>query len=249
MFLTKPRVIPVLTSAEAAATASRVFDLRRNWTQIQPDYEAYVLGTASYLALPFPEYQAQAAVSNALLRASLPELYERVFAELGPALAAVRNGPLLIEDGRALPGFQILLVDRTLRDPRGPFGSAHWDWNFLHLEWHSDLPADLTQLPVASFTLPILLPAAGGGLLFWEDLTSAEVNAFALERKVKLWNAVPFLTKDRSPSYQAYTPGQLVLHSGSLIHQVAPWQWRAGDVRITLQGHGLFFGGKWHIYW
>jgi hypothetical protein len=249
MTLDVPRMVPILTATEAAATAARVFELRREWRRVQPERDAYVLGTASYLALRFAEYRALAATSNALLRSSFGELYERLFARLAPVLAAVHDGPLVVESAYGLPGFQILLVDEQHRDPRGLLGGAHWDWNFLHLEWQPSLPEELDLSQVASFTLAVQLPAAGGGLLVWGELTSAEVNELALERHLKQWEAVPALIEDKTPAYHPYRTGDLVIHSGHLVHQVAPWKWSAGDARITLQGHGLFHDGAWHIYW
>jgi hypothetical protein len=52
------------------------------------------------------------------------------------------------------------------------------------------------------------------------------------------------------PTYVPYFPGVLVLHSGQQLHQIAPMsKIHPGDERITLQGHGFWHAGAWHLYW
>ena len=48
----------------------------------------------------------------------------------------------------------------------------------------------------------------------------------------------------------AYRLGELVLHSGDLLHQAAPGVALApSDERFTLQGHALRRDGTWELYW
>jgi len=50
--------------------------------------------------------------------------------------------------------------------------------------------------------------------------------------------------------HHAYQPGTLVLHSGHMLHQIAPVpSVEPDDERIALQGHGIFYDGGWKLYW
>ncbi len=45
-------------------------------------------------------------------------------------------------------------------------------------------------------------------------------------------------------------PLRLVIHSGLRYHQIAPMTGvLPGENRLTLQGHGLWFGNEWWVYW
>lgn len=51
---------------------------------------------------------------------------------------------------------------------------------------------------------------------------------------------------------EAYTVGEAVVHSGSVIHALAPWEYRGGsydEARVTIQGFAFLCGGKWHLHW
>ena len=75
-----------------------------------------------------------------------------------------------------------------------------------------------------SFTLAVALPQSGGGLNVRENR--------------------------KQVTHIPYHAGRLVLHRGDVLHQIAPTpQVRAGDERITLQGHGVLYRGVWHFYW
>ena len=42
----------------------------------------------------------------------------------------------------------------------------------------------------------------------------------------------------------------MVVHSGHVLHQIAPISVVGGDDRrITLQGHGMWASGAWRLYW
>ena len=51
---------------------------------------------------------------------------------------------------------------------------------------------------------------------------------------------------------EAYTVGEAVVHSGSVIHAIAPWEYRGGgyeEARVTIQGFAFLCNGKWHLHW
>ena len=51
------------------------------------------------------------------------------------------------------------------------------------------------------------------------------------------------------PKICRYEPGSIVVHDGHVLHQIEAWPAGEGVCRITMQGHGIFLAGKWHIYW
>ena len=51
---------------------------------------------------------------------------------------------------------------------------------------------------------------------------------------------------------EAYVAGEVVVHSGSVIHAVAPWGYAGpayDQARVTIQGFAFLCGGKWHLHW
>jgi hypothetical protein len=53
-----------------------------------------------------------------------------------------------------------------------------------------------------------------------------------------------------SPVRHPYRVGELVMHSGHMLHQAAPAPIIHPDERrITLQGHGIRAGGRMYLYW
>jgi hypothetical protein len=244
----KANRIRILDADEAARVEARVITLRSEWTRVGERGSAFALGTASYWA--GDDYEERAARTNPRLRDAFGWLYERLVASLVPALRASRDSEVVFERRFGVPGFQILVVDDVAQDPRGLLGGAHWDWNFLNLDWEPALGDELELDGFASFTLPIVLPRAGSGLCVWETLTSAQVATYAQERELRQWDAIAELTRESAPpTFFPYAVGELVVHSGHLVHQVPPWTRAAGDVRITLQGHALHHDGRWRIYW
>jgi hypothetical protein len=241
--------IPVLDAEAAARVLATVLAERDAWLQPDARRDAHVLGCGSYLAFEPVAYQRHRRTVDALLRDRFSDLYASVGAALTDVLSEVHAGPLVFPPDRALPGFQILRVGDDLGDPRGIFGGAHWDWNFLNVDWSPPLPEAIDLSTVASFTLPISLPRAGSGLKVWGTLSSAEVAAYADEHGIKHWDAIAALLPAHHCELHPYRVGELVVHSGHLVHQVPPWERQAGDARITLQGHAIFHDRKWQIYW
>jgi hypothetical protein len=94
-----------------------------------------------------------------------------------------------------------------------------------------------------SATLPIALPAEGGGLLLW-NINRMEIEAMTPEAR-RTHNAA-----NRTAVRHPYTPGHLVAHSGHQLHQIpSAAHPQPDDERITLQAHALPVDGRWIVYW
>ncbi|MEU6878467.1 hypothetical protein [Streptomyces sp. NPDC046712] len=232
--------LTVLTEADSDALRETVHGLREHWIPRGPKPASFfTLGTPSYLDLAEDpetgEYQKRADISRPLLWESFGELYERLADLLGGHLGA----PVHYPQHLAMPGFHVWLSAAVFTRPKAP---VHFDMQYRAFSWPPG--TDLTRL--LSFTLPIRLPAAGGGLNIWD----ADYEDFR-QAAAKGWiDSAADLKRFHTKQYVPYTPGQMVIHSGHTLHQVAPSsRVEPDDERLTLQGHGVWCAGRWLLYW
>ena len=226
--------INVLSTAECEQVQHDVMALRLRWMDRHPTLPFHTLGAASYLDAvgESPAYARLAREYNPLLKAHFTWLYDRVASALANALGA----PTAHAEPLGLPGFHIFLSDKAFEQP---LASVHYDLQYLLHDWSSH-EADLGD-PI-SFTLAIALPRHGGGLRTW-DVSNDERRAYADKLPEELAHSRPV-------THHAYERGHMALHSGHLLHQIAPAvDLLPDDRRITLQGHGVRVGGIWRLYW
>jgi len=198
-------------------------------------YPFYTLGTASYLDSSEgddSEYRKLAQQSNPILLEHFSSLYDR----LKHALEEATGAPVIYEKELALPGFHIFLSDKMFEKP---IASVHFDLQFESIQWDYE---DVDYDNLISFTLPITLPHTGGGLYYWD--------IFRPDVKDLLRRELDALKETKERKYHPYEVGNLVVHNGLMLHQIAPGKDLApDDSRITLQGHGLFCDGAYRLYW
>ncbi|MFF7393424.1 hypothetical protein ACFZAE_33915 [Streptomyces scabiei] len=232
--------LTVLTEADSAVLRDTVHGLREHWIPRGAEPAAFfTLGTPSYLDLAenpdTGDYRKRADASKAVLWESFGPLYERLADLLGRHLDA----PVHYPEHLALPGFHVWLAAAVFTRAKAP---VHFDMQYKAFTWPPG--TDLSRL--LSFTLPIRLPAAGGGLNVWD--ASHEDFRRALE---KGWvDDAADLKRFHALHYVPYKAGEMVIHSGHILHQVAPsTRVEADDERLTLQGHGVWCDGRWLLYW
>jgi hypothetical protein len=232
--------LPVLTGEQNEEVRAAVHDLRDHWIpRGEEPASFFTLGTASYLDIgrgpQAGPYQERIIAARRLLRARFGWLYELV----GEALEKHLQADVRYPDHLALPGFHIWLEGSISTKPRA---SIHFDLQYQLHDWPPGTDTD-RQL---SFTLPVRLPQAGGGLNMW-DVTYQQCQQ-AMERR---WiETAADLQRFYPRRYVPYTPGLLFVHDGCLLHQVAPSsRVEPGDERLTLQGHGAWCDGRWLLYW
>jgi hypothetical protein len=246
--------IELLTQQECQEVSTVVEDLKDLWIQRHPVVPFYTLGASNYFDIAYnPQlpYYIMAKEYNPILMESLGWLYERLAATLAQQLKA----PVGYRETLALPGFHIFLSDKAFEQPKA---LTHQEWfrhrydpEFMGNPIHCDTPhlvvnwgtkegIDFTN-PI-SFTLSIALPKSGAGMYVW-DLRLDETIGLSQKELLNLLNS-------RNKRLYSYKVGSMALHSGLNYHQVAPMQnAQPDDVRITLQGHGLFCQGSWKLYW
>ena len=239
-------MIPVLEVDDCVSVAQRVHQLRPHWLR-RDDKELFTLGAAAYIDAPDPltterfglpgsdndPYYARARELNSLLRDNFPVVYERTLQALSGALDAKAE----FYTGCALPGFHIF-------GPSPAYASSdahlpHVDRQYRSLDWKNSSEIDFGG--AISFTLPVELPAGGGGLRIW-DINLFDVEGWDKDEAKKRIGAAP------SHNYD-YEVGRMVVHQGHSLHRIAPWNPQPGEHRITVQGHGLFFDDRWNLYW
>lgn len=234
--------IEILTPAQCDEICTAVHHLRRHWTQVNAGTNFYTLGAASYIEFCRPgeaaeRYYGKARALNPVLRQHFPGIMEHLRATLETYLGA----PVAFAEQFGRPGFHIWLTDAI---PLEPSASVHFDLQYQKLGWPA--PAEVDYGRPLSFTLPLRLPAGGGGVNVW-DIHYRETEEAARRNE-------PFdvegLRRVRALARYPYARGRLVLHSGHFLHQIAPAEEvRPGDERITMQGHAMRCAGRWLVYW
>lgn len=227
--------ISLLDAARCRQVRDALYARRDACIQRAPDLPFFTFGAASYLDAQqdLAAYHALARRTAPLLAAEFGWLHEL----LAQTLSSHLGQPADCAHGFALPGFHVFLAHPAFEQP---IGSVHWDAQHLLLDWPPPPRTDFGR-PV-SFTLAIALPKAGAGLNYWEFEWGEDV-AIPPDAVRELVGRMPM-------HFLEYRVGELVIHSGRLVHQIAPGKdLQPDDERITLQGHALFSDGRWKLYW
>jgi len=235
--------IQALTEEKCVELYSVVCRLKEFWIpRGQPPTFFFTLGTASYLDITSSTrtnaaYYEKSQQYNQILMRHFGWLYECISTVLAHHLGATTS----YKENCALPGFHIFLPPAICTKPTA---SIHFDLQYQSLNWQDSDNPDFTRL--ISFTLPISLPKSGGGLNIWDVAYEEFLKAHQRGLGVRAEEIQRLKTKMFCP----YTIGNLVLHSGLWLHQIAPVAGvLATDRRITLQGHGVWCGNQWKLYW
>jgi hypothetical protein len=237
--------IPILSSSECRCHVGVLDANRALWLDrrkaTKPDSCSggfWTFGRASYIDVCGPGQTGEAyfrnlTTNNERLDALFHDLLEKVRVRIGEHL----GGNVKFDPSLACPGFHIFVgasIDHSSQ------ASAHFDLQYRMLPTGGDVQGAL------SFTLPLELPANGGGLECWnifhEHVRDREKRGIVED----LWRyqarAVRFI--------HPYTVGELALQIGHILHRSAyRGPSTTQDRRITLQGHGLKRNGVWSLYW
>jgi hypothetical protein len=168
----------------------------------------------------------------------LEENFKPLFTKVRKQIEEHTGFSVLDLEGYSLPGFHIFgshpsFIDNSKSVP------IHYDFQYRQVAW----PCPPVIETVISFTLALELPADGSGLNWWEIDHEAFKNV-SKEEEEKMFNeAMKF--------YLPYEVGTLVIHSGHLLHQIAPPRVipKTNDRRITLQGHAALAGNSYYWFW
>jgi hypothetical protein len=225
----------VLSQHECDEIHMQLFSCREQWIPRHHITPFFTFGATSYLDKSgdnnsYNEYRDK---YNSTLKHKFKGLYKNLLSALGTHLKqSVRFHPKY-----AYPGFHIYEAHPLFKFS---LGNIHCDLQYQNLNWDIFDSVDFEN-PI-SFTLVILLPHGGGGMRIW-DLNYSDLQHKTKSELKKIFN---------ENTYQKieYKTGWLYTHSGHYAHQISPMKnFKHGDTRITLQGHGLWCDNSWVIYW
>lgn len=234
------QTITLLSDKQVTKAIDQVDALTDHWEQRNAQLPFFTLGAASYLdssKVSSKRYYEKVARLNPILLSQFGWLYDLVIDGLKQATG--KN--CKFADNQALPGFHIFLAHKQFLKP---VASMHIDLQHKTLQWLEDQHVDL-ETNTLSFTLSLDLPESGAGLNIWpenfEDLMA-----------MPFWSNLLGSTEVESEcTFVEYHVGQMAIHSGELLHQIAPIkEFNAEDRRITLQGHAVLSRGDTYLlYW
>lgn len=245
--------VEILSDQESEKVRKIVLSLKNKWTPRHLKYPVYSLGAVNYFDIPEhrnPPYMKYAKECNPILWKNLDWMYKI----LKDKLSIILGRPVGFNHNIALPGFHIFEFHDVFRKPESvthheffrrrdnpstyPGVPIHADTSYLLINW--DLDTDLNN-PL-SFTVGIDLPETGSGLKVWNLRLNETFNHSEDE--------ILSLIQSRTSKLYCYKPGRLILHDGKSYHQA--WSGediKPGEMRMTLQGHGIFTKGQWILYW
>lgn len=229
------KLIPCYTEEESAEILDRIYSVRNLWEdQAYGFAPAYTLGTATYIHaanLGEKGYRKLAQERNPILKKHFSDVYDHVAQVLEKELGM----PVVYDELLGLPGFHIFLYHRMFEQP---VASVHFDLQFQQHHWDHYKEVDFEK-PI-SFTLPFILPSTGGGLNWWDVYLNENPNREQMNQYMR----------EKEMHFLEYHVGDLVLHHGTMMHQIAPMPGaKKEDARISLQGHGVVCDGKMRLYW
>ncbi|QDQ27992.1 hypothetical protein FNU76_17475 [Chitinimonas arctica] len=241
--------LPIGDAASCRDWHEQLLDLEAFWISRHSRLPFFTLGATNYYDLsanPAKPYERLARQYNPLLRSCFGGLYERLRAQLQARLGQP-VGWLADNQIAALPGFHLFQGHAAFAGG-GEVTHAQWfrqrdgaafPGNPVHTDT-AHLALGLSGATL-SFTLPIVLPEAGAGLRCWPVAAAdtARLGDAALLARLA----------DSPPREIRYQVGQMLVHSGETYHQARGLPCRAGEQRMTLQGHGVLRDGAWQLFW
>ena len=213
----------LLTAPECSHWCDVVLSASSHWKRRARGVDFFTLGAAYYLDVDddaFVSYSLRLGKMNPVLNELFADLYELILGRFEQVFGC----PFCFHGGLALPGFHIFgprpgrspsILNPAFFDRGGTIHHHPLPRSFAELIGclPDDLPTDFD-----SVTIPLCLPASGGGLNVW-----------------------PNGIDDEQPVFHSYSVGQAVHFNGELWHQLAPYRPSSNDsqpdYRITLQCH------------
>lgn len=231
--------ISVLPPLQCEQLVAKIVSQETQWTErhaLEDQVHLFnTLGAATYLDLP-AAYADIAACANPVLRESFTELY----AAVAEVIAKHTGHPAVLTDHLALPGFHIFRGDN--RAPPGLMygGTVHMDKPHERHEFGHPIDGTL------SLTLPLSIPTSGAGMYFWKDIPGDLLSGPKAPHVMSIDQYAWF---DENKNFVGYTVGEMVLHDGLTVHQLAnPGPTNQNDLRVSLQGHGVLINGVWELF-
>jgi len=242
--------IPCFNKDASETLANRVLDLREhfiernkltdnirvNGKELDNPTTFYTLGTSTYLDMNEAHGEA-ASFTNELLLDNFYDMYETLI----PCLSEALNEKVKFMPNLNIPGFHIFDTNNLPTPGVNGGGSIHRDYPDYSAEF------DFNYIRPISFTALLKSPAKGAGFNYWDDKKlDSEIEYFQTFCGMPddMYDRVELMSK-----YFEYNVGEIVIHDGSTLHQVANMvKTTEGENRISLQGHGVLTNEGYIIY-
>jgi hypothetical protein len=208
----------------AAAVRAVPAGLRRQASDAATDGRMATIGEPLYRNRDrFDYYTARAQAENRLLYRHFRLAHDRV-AEFFERRYGV---PVVFAEDLAVPGFHEFSFGAA-----GNYGAGGWHYDMLHAQVPY-LARHAGEIEgVVNFTVPIETPSGGTGMDLEDDSSDSPGPGGGI--------------RVRAP----YLPGVMVFNEAEYWHRIgASLCLGDGERRVTLQGHGIRFRGRWLLFW
>ncbi len=233
------------TEGQCKEIVERLLEMKEHFTPrshypdntrvMEQDIDFWTMGTSTYLDLESAHGIAAHKTSQLMIDA-FAEFYKMIIATLSAEL----NEPLFFNENYNIPGFHIFLGNDNI--PRGiEYGGSI----------HRDYPHETSKFPFnfirpITFTIMLEMPLNGASLNYWTDPDIS--NAIRSSKFENLDSDLQVSVKDKCKSLE-YKIGELILHDGTTLHQVANMvETTKEDRRISIQGHGVLTNEGYLLY-
>lgn len=171
------------------------------------------------------------AHNNARMRVLFGDLYDF----MAQFFSDMHSQPVQYMPDLPLPGFHVF---KYCKDFEQPLARPHVDVPFNKYDWVNEVKGiDDIFTPV----VPVEVPE-GAGFRVW-DLTASDMHKQGAE-------AIVLKARTAKPQgFVSHIPNRMCVHSGTVVHQIKPFDGPTDKWRITLQGHAVLLNGVWNLYW
>jgi len=220
-----------LTEEESDLISQKVINLKSKWISREG---FYTLGAASYLdSRDIDVYKKLSDNSNVILRKEFESVYDKI-----KSFFELKLGKPVKFD-LAWPGFHIFEFNKQFSEMKNTqyIASIHVDKPYSNHDWGFEVNEEETF----SFTIPVRIPKNGAGLNCFNTETGRNY--------IEFYNSPNELQEQLLASKNRidYINGNLYYHEFGLLHQISnDSPLTHGDMRITIQGHGVLCHNEYY---
>jgi len=221
------------TETECLSINQKVLELREKWVERGG---FYTLGAASYLDSSLDSYKTYSKQANPILQENFKDAYKRI-----KGFFEVKLGKPVVFD-LAWPGFHVFEYNQQMSRMKNVeyLAGIHIDTPHRDHDWGN---ISINEDSAISFTIPVQIPKAGAGLNYYNiNIDQDYVNFYeapkALQKKL--------IKSKRRVDYKL---GKLYCHNFGFLHQISnDFPLEPGDMRITIQGHGILCNDEYYTF-
>lgn len=248
--------VPCFSKKDAEDIVAVVDMLEARWVQPR-GVNFFTLGTSSWGEYSPGDHRAwreygnldfanahgrRALMTNELLSKHLGKFYLKMF----KALSDHFDVPVFSPPEVNVPGFHIW-ISLDLSPKEIKYGSIHRDATHIWAEF----PFAHTTEQI-TFTIMLEEPEKGSSMYYWDDKVVSKTiggHAFGMSNRFRSISKSMRERLIRTVKTFDYKIGELVIHDGQTIHQMANMvDTTPKDRRISLQGHGVLTDKGYIVY-